>query len=262
MIVHERERLLEALEVSVARLSALVRSARNLDARAVGDWSVRDVAAHLADVFARYPPMVQGEGLSIDSIDAMSRVNARGVEERSTDDLNAFADQIDEHGARFVKNAGDLDGDPEIPWIEGIRLPVSTIAAIALGESIVHGFDIARGERAPWSIDPDHARLVAWGIAPLAPHYVDKDKAHGLKATYDVRMRGGPEMFFDFDDGTLRIARASRPADCHISADPVAFMLVSYGRMGPWKPALTGKMIAWGRKPWLALKLPALLKSP
>ena len=52
------------------------------------------------------------------------------------------------------------------------------------------------------------------------------------------------------------------PVDCHISADPVAFLIVAYGRGSQWPPILRGKITAWGRKPWRAFGLMRLLVNP
>ena len=67
-----------------------------------------------------------------------------------------------------------------------------------------------------------------------------------------MAIRGG-RLTVDADDG---------PVDCHVSADPVALLLVSYGRQSQWVPALTGKLLAWGRKPWLGLRLTRYLVTP
>jgi hypothetical protein len=50
--------------------------------------------------------------------------------------------------------------------------------------------------------------------------------------------------------------------DCRISADPVAFLLVGYGRVSQWPQIARGKMVAWGRKPWLGVKFRSLLRKP
>jgi hypothetical protein len=39
----------------------------------------------------------------------------------------------------------------------------------------------------------------------------------------------------------------------HVSADLASYQLVAYGRFGPIRPALTGKLTVHGRKPWLGL---------
>jgi putative sterol carrier protein len=47
-----------------------------------------------------------------------------------------------------------------------------------------------------------------------------------------------------------------------ISADPVAFLEVGYGRANPLVAALTGKLVAKGRKPWLGLAFGKLFAAP
>jgi hypothetical protein len=60
----------------------------------------------------------------------------------------------------------------------------------------------------------------------------------------------------------IEAPRDGQPADCYLSADPWAVLLVLYGRSGPLKPGLTGRIVAWGRRPWLALTLPTLFRKP
>ena len=50
------------------------------------------------------------------------------------------------------------------------------------------------------------------------------------------------------------LTRPARKADCRISADPVAFLLTGAERESQWKALLTERMLAYGRKPWLALR--------
>jgi hypothetical protein len=39
-------------------------------------------------------------------------------------------------------------------------------------------------------------------------------------------------------------------------------LLVFYGRISKWPPVLTGKILAWGRKPWLGLSMTKFLTTP
>ena len=56
--------------------------------------------------------------------------------------------------------------------------------------------------------------------------------------------------------------RDGESVDCHVSADPVALLLVAYGRRSQWVPILTGRLVAWGRKPWLGVRLVRYLVAP
>jgi hypothetical protein len=98
---------------------------------------------------------------------------------------------------------------------------------------------------------------------------VDRDKARRLTGTMEIRLRGGERVSLRWRDGALDVGEVaavgqalSDKADCVISAEPVAFLLQSYGRGSKWRPLLTGKVMAWGRKPMLALRMQTALRQP
>ena len=124
-----------------------------------------------------------------------------------------------------------------------------------LGEHLLHGRDIARAVGRPWPLDPRDARLVLDGAFAWAPLFVDAERARGLTAAFELRVRGGPRGVFRFGDGRLRVEPSpAGPVDCRVAADPVALLLVVYGRTGPWGPIARGRLLAWGRRPWLGLR--------
>ena len=87
-----------------------------------------------------------------------------------------------------------------------------------------------------------------------------------MRARVEIRHRdrNAPRATLSFADGvlTVRPEPATEPVDCHICADPAVHLLLSYGRIGPVRPALTGRIVAWGRRPRLALVLPRLFRAP
>lgn len=145
----------------------------------------------------------------------------------------------------------------------------STLTYHLLNETLMHAYDIAHAAGRPWRIEPAHAAMVLGRfIVPVlraldAHAMVNGAKAAGLQATYDVRIRGGDSFHFIFDDGTLEIVEpSSRRVDCHISADPVAFLMVVWARQSQWTAIGKGKLMAWGRKPWLGPQLRSLIRNP
>ncbi|HUO49124.1 MAG TPA: SCP2 sterol-binding domain-containing protein [Acidimicrobiales bacterium] len=148
-------------------------------------------------------------------------------------------------------------------WNGGIEVPLAVIAGIEAGDALIHGWDIAATIGRSWPIERRDAILVGLSAMEIIPHFVDRSAAAGFSATYGLHLRGGPDVTMVFDDGALTTSDG-RPgrADCRISADPEAYLLSAYGRTPPWKVALTGKMAAYGRRPWLAFKLGTLLRSP
>ena len=97
---------------------------------------------------------------------------------------------------------------------------------------------------------PEPAVVVIGAVTTLLPRYLDLEAAPGVKVAYDIRIRGGPRFAFRVagDQATVEPGPAAA-ADCRISADPVAFLLVAYGRQAQWRPVLLGRMTAWGRRP-------------
>ncbi|MRH87737.1 hypothetical protein GFY24_09775 [Nocardia sp. SYP-A9097] len=91
------------------------------------------------------------------------------------------------------------------------------------------------------------------GLNQIMPGWVDPDSGERHTATYEYRLRGHTGYIYRFLDGPLTVdPEVSGRIDVHISAEPVTALLLNYGRIGPWRPTVTGQVLAWGRKPWLA----------
>jgi hypothetical protein len=127
---------------------------------------------------------------------------------------------------------------------------------ILLGELLVHGRDVARAARCPWSISAEEAAMVVEGVGPILPGWVDREGARGLTASFDLHLRGHGHHIWAFEHGRLRVDPPERRRpDVRISADPVAFVLVLYRRDSQWPAIARGRLVAWGRRPWLAFTL-------
>jgi hypothetical protein len=116
----------------------------------------------------------------------------------------------------------------------------------------------------PWPISAEHAKLIAGTLCPkMWPLVVRPEAGRGAPVTYEVRLRGnGPRYVIRIADGTAEVRAAGGPVDCVISADPVIFLLVTYGRMSLGRALLRGAILAWGRRPWLGLRFKSLFFNP
>jgi hypothetical protein len=185
-------------------------------------------------------------------------------------DLRVLANRIEAAAAEFTGAIATAKGDKRCPWlVEGSTVSLVTLVCHVLNESLMHGYDLARAGRRPWVIERSHAALALMGfIFPVldmldSRSLVDQEEAAGLRVCYDVRLRGGGQVFFVFTDGELTVeGPSSRTVDCHLWADPVALLLVVWARQSQWGPIATGRLVAWGRRPWLGLKLRRLMKNP
>lgn len=251
-----------AVQEATSRFAALLRQSHDSGRIAIGHWTVGDVAAHVAHTMELYEPAAEGQGLPQESIAAVDAYNDAYLRFDPERDLKTLAVKLEHHSVRFTA-ALEGDDDRSVPWLGGVLVPRTTLCAVLLSEMLVHGHDVARAGHLRWDIARDHAALSVQGLLPVLPLSADPEVIAGVEAVFEIRLRGGVNACLVFDDGRVRIERAGevRP-DCVISAEPAPFLLVSYARLGQWAPVLSGKILAWGRRPWLALKLPQLINAP
>lgn len=243
-----------------ADIGGLLRGAPEVDGHVARlDWSVAELGAHLVTVPSRFRRMAVGERLA--GRGDMAALNARMIQDVAERDPKVLARRFEDETAVLLDALGD---DPDAPfhWFE-LCLRMTDAAGIVLGEYLVHGLDLARTAGEPWSIERSEALLVLGSLVPVLPNYVNREAVAGVRASIELRLRGRSPLTISVAGGraAFREGPAERP-DLTVSADPVAYLLVGYGRLGPWRPALTGKILAWGRRPWLAVGLPKFFVQP
>lgn len=275
-----------ALQREVARVVTLLREVVHPDAPAVGRWVLADVAMHLSQVWLVVPGLARADlsrayevmpslaaehGSSlIGDLWELSSVTTTGVDSDPERDPGVLADRIEARAAEYLAECEERSAEEVRPWlVEGITVALPMLTCHLLNETIAHGYDIARASGRSWTVDPIHAAMVLEGfiipvIAALPPRsLVDQQRASGVRACYDVRIRGGGRYYLVFDDGTLEVEEpSSRRVDCHLSVDPAAFFLLAWGRIGQWGAIGRGQLMAWGRRPWMGLRLRSFLRNP
>lgn len=280
------QRSQDALRKEVRRVTTLLRSIQDPRAHAVGQWDLGEVAMHLSQIWMGLPDLARrdlsrvhevvpgaggfaGDWLIRDMWE-LDETTILGVKSDPERDPGALADRIEARAEEYLSECAGADPNAPRPWlIEGVTVRQSTLTYHLLSETIMHGYDIAHAARRPWRIEPAHAAMVlsrfnlaiAHAVGPRA--FVNTANAAGVRATYDVRIRGGDSFHFIFDDGDLKVEEPSpRRVDCHLSVDPVAFLMVFWARQNQWPAIAQGKLLAWGRKPWLGPQLRGLIRNP
>lgn len=263
----DRARTVDQLSVAIEQLVRVVSNVRNPNARVTNRWTVTDVAAHVAGNLEVCTAMVRGVPSPAGSIDAIGALNDLVIATLGERDIDRLGQHIEAHAAAYIEAISLLDGDPLVPWHAHLRLPASTLAGLSLGETIVHGLDVARATDQAWPVPADWARTVIGAALPVLPHYLKPDRVAARRMRYEIRFRGAEPLSAHLliADGRLTVTDGSASGDkvdCYVSAEPWTFVRVMYGRSGPWAPLATGKIIAWGRKPWLGLRLPGYFRAP
>lgn len=230
---------------------------------AVGVWNVAETAAHLAMSSPYFLQTVLGTAELEDiAHDASAAAHVDAVASEPERDLGRLAQRIVEGEAALVARARRCSGDPPVAPFQGISVPLSAVLGVELGELIVHGYDIARATRQPWPVEPADAALALAGVVQVLPLLLDAERAGHLRLRCRLHIRHGASVVIVVHDGTLHVEPSSdRTVDCHLTVDPLTFLLLSFHRIGPIGPVLRGKVLPWGRRPWLVARLQSSLTS-
>lgn len=173
---HDRETARRSLAEAGVRLVRLVRQGDPQAPVAGSEWRVADVVVHLAHVFlgfseaaadnsmqfARYVPEEPDFHRRLATVNGtLIREFSQGADPRP---LAEAVTMIEEGLAAFLAATATLEPDAPLatPWYgPGVTRTPDTLTALALGELLVHGLDIARATSAPWPIGRTEAAIVA-----------------------------------------------------------------------------------------------------
>ena len=265
-----------ALRQAARRTSELFESVADPAMAVRGSaWSVGEVGAHLAVALRGFTDAARGDydtvaphipptGVYAERLAAVTAATLTIEPER---DPRALGRLIVERVEAFLTSTAGLSGAERIatPWYgDGASMSLATSTAMLVGEQLLHGYDVATSVGRAWPIGVAEGRLLTRAITSMLPLAANPATTAGLRAAYGIAVReGGPRFVVRVEDGTVTVEPADgRHVDCHLSADPVTFVLVGYGRIGQWGPIARGRFRAWGRKPWLAFRFANLFVNP
>jgi uncharacterized protein (TIGR03083 family) len=276
VVALDREAALAAISAEAGRFAALLRETDDIGRPVAGtDWTVAETAAHVSVVLGAFSAAIAGEPqaltpeqyLDADFPTRLAAANDATIAMVDHSDAGRLAEVITVGAQRFLEFASAADPQMECatPWYgPGRARTPDCLTALALGELTVHGHDIATGTGRPWRISAEHAKLIVGTVCPeMSPLVVRPEAGRAAPVTYEVRLRGdGPRYVIRVADGTAEVRAAGDPVDCVISADPVTYLLVVYGRMSLGRALLRGGILAKGRRPWLGLRFKNLFFNP
>ena len=259
-------RLVEAGE----RFGALVESIAVPDAPAHGlDWSVAETAVHVLNGLEYYAACIRGatpvttprmRGETFAAFAA--RENQALIDAEPERDPPAIARRVNIALRDLVDAALDAGPDDMATFAAGYSEDTVTSVCTMISELVVHGYDIARTTGARWAVDSDAAALAVYGVSAGLPLVLDRDAAAGEEIHVKIRIRRGAPFSIRIDDGRVWTEMTHEKPDVTVWADPVAYLLVGFGRSSLLGQVARGKLAAWGRRPWTVLRVPKLLLSP
>ncbi|MEU7058112.1 maleylpyruvate isomerase family mycothiol-dependent enzyme [Streptomyces sp. NPDC046197] len=232
------------------------------------EWSVGEAAAHLALAnelmadLARGQERQYGDGTP----QALAAANAQALDAFGERRAEPLAAMIVEQADAFLAAAAQAPADEAAA--RALVTPLGSmnrdvLASYLLTHMLGHGYDLARALRRPHMIDRDRVLLCMPFLLSVMPRVADPAAMAGLTARYTIRLRGGPAFGVFVADGAVGVTQGSLDrSDCTILIEPVTFLLTALGRRGPWRSIAQGRVLTWGRKPWLAPRFPTLFVAP
>ncbi len=251
--------LCDTLLATSSALATLMRQVSDPTPNAVGVWSLGETAAHVSRSAIYFLGAASGDG-ALERLGELGPASTQMLARDRERDPRNLADRLESGERALVEFAQGVLGDPPVHPFEGVEVPLSTLLGIELGELLVHGFDIAHAAGLKWHIESTAALMTLRAYLPMFPHTLDPARAHGVKLALEIRIRGMPPVFVSIADDRLTVtATSAGPVDAHIGVTPVAYLLLMWNRIPAWKPMLHGQFVLWGRSPWRAAELGALM---
>jgi uncharacterized protein (TIGR03083 family) len=281
----DRQAVRQALDTESHRVAGLVRGSAHLDGPVPGlDWTVGQVAAHLSVVYHAFAAAVRGEDFGADLSGVTGGTGGTGGGQtlpQVTAAVNAYAlglfplgspgeaaDAL-ERGAAELRAAiaaqPDLQTDRGTPWYgPGMTRTVGGLAALAVSETLVHGRDLALALGGGRRLAPEAATAVAATVlSEMMPGLLDQQRAGQLSGRFELRIRGGQRFVLHIEHGKGWTTPAPESGiDCVMWLSGSTALPVGLGRMPLWRAVAGGGALAFGRKPWLGLRLPSLFLTP
>ncbi|MDL4777357.1 maleylpyruvate isomerase N-terminal domain-containing protein [Actinomadura xylanilytica] len=262
-----------SLEHTSERFARLAEQVPDTRRTAVDQWSVADTVAHVTGIAEMYTSLVRAEArrpagvvaelvpaTTVDTVDRLNDAMLEGIPDRR---IGALTERLRAAVGTVLQTAADADPDRPVPWIGGARVPVAGLLAHLINELLIHGWDIARAARLPWTVPPrDAAAFFELFMVGMTRNglgrFLDSDEPprHGRIAV-EFRSRYTTPATIVLQDGRATVEEPGPGADVRIFFDPATFNLMLFDRIGKARAVLSGKVVVRGRRPWL---LPAFLR--
>ncbi|MGY6652649.1 maleylpyruvate isomerase N-terminal domain-containing protein [Amycolatopsis sp. TRM77291] len=263
-----------AYRVTGARFAELVARVPDPDAMVTADWTVAETVAHVAMIAKMYTSLVRPESASIldargqnqvekTTVDTVSVLNTLVLRDFPERDTKVLVDGLLADIEEVLRVTEDADPGTPLDWLGGSKVPLAGVLAHLVDELQIHGWDIAKALKLPWTIDPADAALffdlfLVGVLNHDAGHLLDTEEPpRDRRIAVAFRSAYTSPVVLVLQRGRVTVEEPGGPVDVRISFDPPTLNLMLFHRVGKVRSALTRKIVVSGPRPWL---LPAFLR--
>lgn len=270
----------DALAGAAERFTRMLLDCPAPGRRTLGDWSVADTAAHVAIVARLNAGLIAADLAALDEPEldrgwqeagfgAFAKLNDLSLDHFPERAPDVVANRLLEEVDLLLNRAKDVDPRELRPWLGGARLPAASHVAHQLNEILIHGLDIARAVNVPWRISPREAAMTFdLFLMPMLGGDSGRLLAGGAgnpgRVAIEFRSKHTTPVVLTSENGRLAVdlPHAAGKVDARVRFDPTTMMLTIFRRERLARAVATGKLLAFGRRPWAAVSYLRGMRSP
>jgi hypothetical protein len=241
------------------RTICLLRSVDPQQRLALGEWTARDVAAHLLNVQRRYTrrDFRSDSGLSAEPA-GLTDQNASELTELGDEPMGSILDGLEAEFPEFLRTSLPLHD--RYPFHSSQTIDGIGARANWLGELVMHGYDVARAAKIKWPFDERNSVLQLHAGLQVAPGWLNPVTAEGVRLAVTLHIAGGTAQIIDIADGACEVRDAGRGdhPDAVIRSRATPLLLLFFGRVSLPRAIVRGMVVTGGRRPWRGTALTSL----
>ncbi|MDQ4145954.1 MAG: DinB family protein [Actinomycetota bacterium] len=227
-------------------------------------WTVGDAAAHIAATQALYKEGLEGAKSPYGDgrLERFAPVNVHQLQHFPERNARVLAELIEQRTERLLETAAKHQENLVIDYHFG-PMDLTEWLSYCLTHLLMHGCAMAYALKQKLPIEPHHVELTLPFMKAVIPRVFDETKAGNMRATFEFRFTRDVRLWVTIDRGKA-VVENERPRriSCHIGGSRVAMFLVLLGIRSQWPMIAQGKLLAWGRRPWLAFGVKRLFPNP
>ncbi len=275
-VVPDQAALAKALDSALPRVIAMARAGKNPNAKVPGlDWTAAEVGTHLVMALLVFAASIRGDELTYEFGDEapnqtmpefLKTANDKTLKMLGPKTLEDVAEGLEAAHAELQQvfaSELDLEAECAAGWYGvGQTRTVGTLLALAVTETLAHGWDLAGALKLDRWFETEEA-VVSFPtvMSQMLPLLVDPRVPQDYKVSFEVRITGGQPFIMRLAERKAWTEPAGGEVDCIIEMDPVWGLLVGFRRIPLWKALLKGKVKTSGPKPWLGMKFQSSFMS-
>lgn len=246
---------------------------------ATAHWTCAESVAHVTAIAAMYTALLH-DGLAddafpgigdswraatVDTVHDFNALTLRAYRERRVPQM---LERLDADVREILRASADGDFNTTRPWLGDSHVPVAGLLAHLMNELHIHGWDMARANGIPWTIDPADAAhfpeaFLTGVIGNGYGHLVDGGGPPSeRRIAVQFRSRHTTPATLVLHRGKVSVEEPRGDNDVRLTFDPTTLNLMLFGRVGRARAALTRGVRVSGPRPWLLPRFMRTVRLP